>query len=1043
SGAISLHYTPEGAEGEDGQDGQTLEEVHTSSARGDQIAAARDLPDADWNYRHEFLDSVGVARGEYAYWTGTPGNLGPDRPYQIRFWRLVPAGATPGSDVGSIPWEQDPAVLAVAAAATYVDLASQEATWTSVDGKNWVPFSQTQTVSVRFYVPGLGVQFQRLQFQIERSGRRVNIRNQTVAGDDYQVRIAGQSSSHAIATVEHLPSGVRATVSGRLVSLEADSSVGLRTDRASVAVDENTNSSVRVRLTAAPDADVLVEASAPTVGLSIIGGRRLTFTPSNWGVYQAVTIRADTVTEDVSEDLTFQAFGGSNALLRVPVTVRNTSAVDGPQLLLTPTALQLREGESEQVLLRLDRDPGGTLDVRASVAGEGISLNTRSLLFSPTQWAQNRAVRVTAAQDVDDDAENALVTFQARLDGALIDTVALDVEVQDDEAGDVSTDGNIELDEDTYAVTGGNAARVGVRLTEQPAADTVIAVVAEIAAPITAITPRRLVFSPSDWENYQYVTVQTGQGSARSVAVAFSAQEEAAQTWTIGDAGTSISFHLQWNLRSHEVEAALRGTATRTWLRSVILSSGSGTRVQIRTASSATGPDSSAGPDLSEAFEESGILRVSIGNNAFEFDIAAATLDPSEPYSWAIRGNADLQAWITAYRAASAAERRSAQLTLVAPGELVGTPVTAAINVSAGAPVNPGNVGIELRATQYTVFQSSQFQIYGRLTRRPDTDVTVTASESSAAVTIPTPKANTFTADNWDTYQAWQVNAIAGGSATVNFTATGGSTGTASASVTVTAVIEIEFENGGDATNPIRLENGATANIRWRLSARPPVAITCDIAVRTSQRDNYSPRPTTIQPGDWNQYQTVTYSADQDFVSSSRKAELLTPQWEPDNSVVDHNSAYLLVHHPGTHAAASQRIALGDPGTRPVVNNDSFIQWDSLEVAIDIALRDGGRRGSDSAFLTRLVLWSSGSIDIDFSGRLNGLWIYNTGTAITISAGGQTYSRRGWGIEGRRFVTDNEWGADASGAAFFKALRSMNAQQRATAAITLRSAAYS
>ncbi len=95
--------------GEDGRGG-TYEYIYASSTDGAAITGAGNLPDPDWNF--DVVAAVGTARGAQTYYDGLPPDISEDRPWYIRFRRLVPGLPSAGDDVGTRAWAQEAAVNA-------------------------------------------------------------------------------------------------------------------------------------------------------------------------------------------------------------------------------------------------------------------------------------------------------------------------------------------------------------------------------------------------------------------------------------------------------------------------------------------------------------------------------------------------------------------------------------------------------------------------------------------------------------------------------------------------------------------------------------------------------------------------------------------------------------------------------------------------------------------------------------------------------------------------------------------------------------------
>ena len=97
-------------EGADGTDGGEYEYVFCARATAAAITGAANLPDPDWNFNIPGLATAnGVTRGQNKYYDGTPANLGPDRPYVVRFKRRVQGFPAANANIGTVAWEQEPA----------------------------------------------------------------------------------------------------------------------------------------------------------------------------------------------------------------------------------------------------------------------------------------------------------------------------------------------------------------------------------------------------------------------------------------------------------------------------------------------------------------------------------------------------------------------------------------------------------------------------------------------------------------------------------------------------------------------------------------------------------------------------------------------------------------------------------------------------------------------------------------------------------------------------------------------------------------------
>ena len=92
------------AAGTDPVDG--YEYVYTRAVFPTVITGAANLPSPTWPF--DALRNSNAIRGQYRYTDGIPPKT-PFHAWVIRFHRPVPAGTTPGADIGSVPWTQETA----------------------------------------------------------------------------------------------------------------------------------------------------------------------------------------------------------------------------------------------------------------------------------------------------------------------------------------------------------------------------------------------------------------------------------------------------------------------------------------------------------------------------------------------------------------------------------------------------------------------------------------------------------------------------------------------------------------------------------------------------------------------------------------------------------------------------------------------------------------------------------------------------------------------------------------------------------------------
>ena len=197
----------------------------------------------------------------------------------------------------------------------------------------------------------------------------------------------------------------------------------------SLTVTEGDATGVRytVKLAAQPSDTVTVtisghEGADLTLSGTTLTNNQLTFTTSNWGTAQTVTVKAgdDDNTGNESETLAHTAFGGDYASITkdLPVTVTDN---DTAAIVLSETDLTVTEGDAAGVLytVRLATRPSDSVTV--SITGHdgtdlslsGTTLSSNMLTFAVDNWNTAQTVTVKAGQDNDGANDTGTLTHTA------------------------------------------------------------------------------------------------------------------------------------------------------------------------------------------------------------------------------------------------------------------------------------------------------------------------------------------------------------------------------------------------------------------------------------------------------------------------------------------------------------------------------------------------------------------------------------------------------------------------------------------------------
>ena len=192
----------------------------------------------------------------------------------------------------------------------------------------------------------------------------------------------------------------------------------------------------------------------------------------------------------------------------VTVTITDDDTAD---IVLSPTALTVGEGESESYTVRLDTEP--TVDVTVTISGHagtdltlaGTRLNGDALTFTPDNWSTPQTVTVTAGHDLDGVNDNETLTHTAGGgEYAHVESV-LPATVNDDDPPDIVLS-RLELmveesDSASYGVSLATEPTVAVAVTITGLAGTVLS----LSGP--TLSNDALTFTAANWNTPQTVTV--------------------------------------------------------------------------------------------------------------------------------------------------------------------------------------------------------------------------------------------------------------------------------------------------------------------------------------------------------------------------------------------------------------------------------------------------------------------------------------------------------------------------------------------------------
>ena len=301
---------------------------------------------------------------------------------------------------------------------------------------------------------------------------------------------------------------VAATVTVRITESDEPGLVLSRTELGVTEGDEE-GSSYTVELATEPSAEVTVTVGVPDGTDVGVTPTSLTFSTSDWGTEQTVTVTADDDEDAVTDakvTVTNTGSGGDYGSVAATVTVRITES-DEPGLVLSRTELGVAEGDEEgsSYTVELATEPSAEVTVTVGVPdGTDVGVTPTSLTFNTSDWGTEQTVTVTADDD-EDAVTDAKVTVTNTGSGGDYGSVAATVTVRITE----SDEPGLVLSRTELGVTEGDeeGSSYTVELATEPSAEVTVTVGVPDGTDV-GVTPTSLTFSTSDWKTEQTVTVK-------------------------------------------------------------------------------------------------------------------------------------------------------------------------------------------------------------------------------------------------------------------------------------------------------------------------------------------------------------------------------------------------------------------------------------------------------------------------------------------------------------------------------------------------------
>ena len=233
----------------------------------------------------------------------------------------------------------------------------------------------------------------------------------------------------------------------------------------------------------------------------------LTFAVEDWEAAQPITVTAlDDNDADDDEVTVTHAVSGYGSVTTAPSVVVRVTDDDRPTVVVSPTSLEIPEGQARAYTVRLATQPSETVTVTVGDAPrDDVSVDPATLVFSTDTWDIEQTVTVTAEED-EDAADDAAVTITHTASGGEYDRLRVDsvtVTILENDRPDVSINPTVlDLDE-------GTSGTYSIVLTTQPTATVTVTVVG--ASGDVSVDPSSLTFTTENWEEAQEVKVTVAE----------------------------------------------------------------------------------------------------------------------------------------------------------------------------------------------------------------------------------------------------------------------------------------------------------------------------------------------------------------------------------------------------------------------------------------------------------------------------------------------------------------------------------------------------
>jgi hypothetical protein len=631
---------------------------------------------------------------------------------------------------------------------------------------------------------------------------------------------------------------LRATATPNVVKPVTDA------DQNRLEINEGSTAILNVKLSAQPknNLNVTVTRLSGDNDIRIVSGASLTFTPSNWNIFQPVTLQA-AEDVDIKDGEATILISTSDPDVEKEVIIAKEIDNDRLDFVTKPDNLSIVEGGTGAFQVRLSAEPSSNSNVITTisrVSGDSdITVQSGSTLtFTPANWHTYRTVILEASEDSDTENGEAIIRISA---SGLPDKDITAVEIDNDSL-------NFVTDTDDVSIAEGGTVAFQVKLSAQPSSD-VTATVSRISgdSDITVQSGSTLTFAPDEWQTYKTVTLKASEdpdvinGEATIRISAPGIPDKAIKAGEIDN--DSLTFVTD----TEEVSIPEGGTAAFK------------VKLSAQPSSDVTATISRVNGDSDITVQSGSTLTFTASN--WDTD-QTVTLEAFEDLD-AKNGKATIRI----------------NATGIPDKDIKAIEIE---NDSLNFDTDTDEVSIPEGGT-------AAFQV--KLSAQPSSDVTATISRVSgdSDITVQSGSTLTFTAANWDIYQTVTLEAsedmdAENGEAAIRISSPG---------IPDKDIKAIEIENDSlnfdTDTDEVSIPEGGTAAFKVKLSAQPSSDVTVTISWVSGDSDIavQSGSTLTFTAANWDAYQTVTLEASEDSDTVDGDATIrISASGIPDKDII-------------------------------------------------------------------------------------------------------------------------------------------------------------